>query len=138
MSNSIPLSLRSQYRAKCSIMAPILWVLIGILLCLVGHIMNDNRLRVIELDILESQITSGFMYKEDALVNPKDVFLQGQGRGLALKASAQPGVDVVKIEAPQVPPSMIQLSELLGKEIGEISGVNEELLGMADDDKAGI
>jgi len=97
-----------------------------------------NRRRVIELDILESQITSGFMYKEDALVNPKDVFLQGQGRGLALKASAQPGVDVVKIEAPQVPPSMIQLSELLGKEIGEISGVNEELLGMADDDKAGI
>ena len=97
-----------------------------------------NRRRIIELDILESQITSGFMYKEDALVNPKDVFLQGQGRGLALKANAQPGIDVVKIEPPQVPPSMIQLSELLGKEITEISGVSEELLGMADDDKAGI
>jgi hypothetical protein len=97
-----------------------------------------NRRRVIELDILESQITSGFMYKENALVNPKDVFLQGQGRGLALKANAQPGVDVVKIEPPQIPPSMIQLSELLGKEIQEISGVSEELLGMADDDKAGI
>lgn len=97
-----------------------------------------NRRRVIELDILESQITSGFMYKENALVNPKDVFLQGQGRGLALKANAQPGVDVVKIEAPQIPPSMIQLSELLGKEIQEISGVSEELLGMANDDKAGI
>ena len=97
-----------------------------------------NRRRVIELDILESQITSGFMYKENALVNPKDVFLQGQGRGLALKANAQPGVDVVKIEAPQIPPSMIQLSELLGKEVQEISGVSEELLGMAQDDKAGI
>lgn len=97
-----------------------------------------NRRRVIELDILESQITSGFMYKENALVNPKDVFLQGQGRGLALKANAQPGVDVVKIEAPQIPPSMIQLSELLGKEVQEISGVSEELLGMADDDKAGV
>lgn len=97
-----------------------------------------NRRRVIELDILESQITSGFMYKENALVNPKDVFLQGQGRGLALKANAQPGVDVVKIEAPQIPPSMIQLSELLGKEIQEISGVSEELLGMANDDKAGV
>lgn len=97
-----------------------------------------NRRRVIELDILESQITSGFMYKENALVNPKDVFLQGQGRGLALKANAQPGVDVMKIEAPQIPPSMIQLSELLGKEVQEISGVSEELLGMADDDKAGV
>jgi hypothetical protein len=96
-----------------------------------------NRRRIIELDILESQITSGFIYKENALVNPKDVFLQGQGRGLALKANAQPG-DVIPIQPPQIPPSMIQLSELLGKEVSEISGVNEELLGSAQDDKAGV
>lgn len=97
-----------------------------------------NRRRIIELDILESQINSGYIYKENALINPKDVFLQGQGRGLALKANADPRADVVKIDAPQIPPSMIQLSELLGKEVQEISGVSEELLGMADDDKAGV
>lgn len=96
-----------------------------------------NRRRVIELDILESQITSGFKYKENALVNPKDVFLSGQGRGLALKEEAQMS-DVEQIQPPQVPPSMIQLSELLAKEVSEISGVNEELLGSAVDDKAGI
>lgn len=96
-----------------------------------------NRRRIIELDILESQITSGFKYKENALVNPKDIFLQGQGRGLALKEEAQM-TDVEQIVPPSVPPSMIQLSELLGKEIQEISGVNEELLGSALDDKAGI
>lgn len=96
-----------------------------------------NRRRIIELDILESQITSGFKYKENALVNPKDVFLQGQGRGLALKAGAQM-TDVEQIIAPQIPPSMIQLSELLGNELKNISGVNEELLGSAVDDKAGI
>lgn len=96
-----------------------------------------NRRRIIELDILESQVNSGFYYKENALVNPRDVFLQGQGKGLALKAEASMD-DVRKIEPAQVPPSMIQLSELLGKEIGEISGVNEELLGSADDDKAGV
>lgn len=98
-----------------------------------------NRRRIIELDILESQITSGFAYKENALVNPKDVFLQGQGRGLALKASDQPIETLVKkIEAPQIPASMIQLSEILGQEIQQISGVNEELLGSAADDKAGV
>lgn len=96
-----------------------------------------NRRRVLELDILESQINSGYKYKENALVNPKDVFLQGQGKGLALKAEAQM-TDVEKIEPAQVPPSMIQLSELLGQEISQISGVNEELLGSAEDDKAGI
>lgn len=96
-----------------------------------------NRRRVLELDILESQINSGYKYKENALVNPKDIFLQGQGKGLALKAEAQM-TDVEKIEPAQVPPSMIQLSELLGQEISQISGVNEELLGSAEDDKAGI
>lgn len=96
-----------------------------------------NRRRIIELDILESQINSGWIYKENALVNPKDVFLQGQGKGLALKAEAQM-TDVQRIEPSQVPPSMIQLSELLGQELGQISGVNEELLGSAEDDKAGI
>jgi len=96
-----------------------------------------NRRKVIELDILESQINSGWKYKENALVNPKDVFLNGQGRGLALKEDAQM-TDVEQILAPQVPPSMMQLSELLGREIQEISGVNEELLGSAIDDKAGI
>lgn len=96
-----------------------------------------NRRKIIELDILESQINSGWVYKENALVNPKDVFLNGQGRGLALKEDAQMS-DVQQIIAPQVPPSMIQLSEILGREIQEISGVNEELLGSAVDDKAGI
>jgi hypothetical protein len=96
-----------------------------------------NRRRIIELDLLESQINSGWKYKENALVNPKDVFLSGQGRGLALKEDAQM-TDVEQIMPPQVPPSMIQLSELLAKEISEVSGVNEELLGSANDDKAGI
>lgn len=96
-----------------------------------------NRRRIIELDILESQITSGFKYKENALVNPKDIFLQGQGRGLALKEEAQMS-DVEQIVPPAIPASMIQLSELLGKEVEQISGVNEELLGSALDEKAGI
>lgn len=96
-----------------------------------------NRRRIIELDILESQINSGWIYKENALVNPKDVFLSGQGRGLALKTDASMA-DVQQILPPQIPPSMIQLSELLAKEISEVSGVNEELLGSASDDKAGV
>ncbi len=96
-----------------------------------------NHRRRLELDLLESQVNSGWKYKENALVNPKDVFMQGQGRGLALKAEAQM-TDVEKIEPAQVPPSMIQLSELLAHEIQEISGINEELLGSAEDDKAGI
>ena len=96
-----------------------------------------NRRKVIELDILESQVNSGMKYKEDSLVNPKDIYLQGQGRGIALKREADMN-DVQPIPPPAIPPSIMELSQLLAREMQEISGVNEELLGSADDDKAGI
>ena len=96
-----------------------------------------NRRKQIELDILESQINSGVKFKEDSLVNPKDAFLTGQGRSLALKKDADMN-DVQQMLPPQIPPSMIQLSEILAREIQEISGVSEELLGMSNDDVAGV
>ena len=96
-----------------------------------------NRRKVIELDLAESQMTSGWIYKENALVNPKDVYMTGQGKGLALKAEAQM-TDVQPIQPPQIPPSFFQLSENLTTEIMQIAGVNEELMGQAIDDKAGI
>ena len=96
-----------------------------------------NRRKVIELDILESQLSSGWIYKENALVNPKDVFQSGQGRGIALKSEAQM-TDVQQIQAAQIPSNNLEVSQLLGKEIQEISGVSEELLGSASDDVAGI
>jgi len=97
-----------------------------------------NRRKAIELDILESQINSGWKYKEDALVDPDDVYNQvGQGKGLALKATASMS-DVEQIIPGAIAPTTIQLSELLGKEMQEIVGVSDENLGTAVDDKAGI
>ena len=96
-----------------------------------------NRRKVIELDILESQVNSGFIYKEDALVDPRDVFMTGQGKGIALKQTAQM-TDIQPIQSPVIPPSTLQLSEILAREVQEIAGVSDEALGTAEDDKAGI
>lgn len=93
----------------------------------------DHRKRV-ELDLLESQVSSGFKFKENALLNPKDVFLHGSGRGIAIKQEANME-DVQAIQPPDVPQGMMQLSQQLATEIQEISGVNEELLGTAEDDR---
>lgn len=96
-----------------------------------------NHRMVIMLKILESQVATGWLYKADTLVNPQDVFQYGEGKGIALKKGAQM-TDIQQIQPPQIPPSMIQMSEILSNEIKEISGVNSELLGSAIDDKAGI
>lgn len=96
-----------------------------------------NRRKIIELDILESQVTSGYIYKESSLIDPSAVFFQGQGRGIALKDTAQM-TDVQQIVAPNIPPAMMQISDSLGNEIQKISGINEEMLGSAVDDKAGF
>ena len=115
------------------------WKIQGVVRALRDSQFLYNRRKIIELDILESQVNAGMKVMEGSLVDDNDAFMSGQGRALFVKKDAPLGMDSVQpMQAPQVPPSMIQLSEILGKEISEISGVNEELLGAADDDKAGI
>jgi hypothetical protein len=98
-----------------------------------------NRRKAIELDILESQVNSGWKVMEGSLVDNNDVFKSGQGQPIFIKATAPLGMDSAQqIMSPGIQPSVIQLSEILAREINEISGINEELLGVADDDKAGI
>lgn len=98
-----------------------------------------NRRRIIELQMLEARATSSLKIMEGTLVDDNDAFLTNPGRAYFVKKDSPMGLDGIQpMPDPQVPPSMLQLSELLGQEIQQISGVNEELLGMADDDKAGI
>jgi hypothetical protein len=98
-----------------------------------------NRRKAIELDILESQVNSGMKVLEGSLVDDNDVLKAGQGQPIFIKRDAPAGMgSVEQMQSPMIPPTTIQLSEILSREIQEISGVNEELLGSAEDDKAGV
>jgi hypothetical protein len=96
-----------------------------------------NRRMITILDIFETQANSGWVFKEESLVDPASIYLVGQGRGIALKSDAQM-TDVVKIAPGDVPVSMFNICEMLSKEMNTITGVNEEMIGSAVDDKAGI
>jgi len=96
-----------------------------------------NRRRVIELAILESQVTSGYKYKVGSVTDESAFRQTGQGMLIPVNTNAEMS-DVEQITAPGIPSSMMELSRSLADDITKISGVSEELLGMADDDKSGI
>lgn len=96
-----------------------------------------NRRKIIELDILESQSNSGWIAKENSFVDPKSPYKTGQGQVLWLKEEANM-TDVQPIQPSTISAGMFQVSEKMGDLLQQISGINEELLGSATDDKAGI
>jgi hypothetical protein len=96
-----------------------------------------NMRKVIELEILQSQINSGWIYPIDAVTDPKAFRQTGQGFLIPLKAGHLPN-EIQRIEAAAIPQSLLELSSSLAEDITKICGVNEELLGSATDDKSGI
>lgn len=96
-----------------------------------------NMRKCIELEILQSQINSGWIYPVDAVTDPKAFRQSGQGFHIPLKAGHLPN-EIQRLDPPAIPQSLIELSNRLAEDITNIMGVNEELLGSATDDKAGI
>lgn len=98
-----------------------------------------NMRKVIELQILQSQVNAGWIYPVDAVVDSK-AFRQssgGDGFLIPLKSGHLPQ-EIQRIEPSAIPQSLLELSASLAEDITKISGVNEELLGAATDDKSGI
>lgn len=98
-----------------------------------------NMRKIIELQILQSQVNAGWIYPVDVVTDTK-AFRQSSGGDaflIPLKAGRLPS-EIQRIEPSAIPASLLELSRSLSEDITKISGVNEELLGMAQDDKAGI
>lgn len=98
-----------------------------------------NMRKIIELQLLQSQVNAGWIYPTDVVVDPK-CFRQASGGDawlIPLKSGHLPN-EIQRIEPSAIPQSLMELSASLSEEITKISGVNEELLGAATDDKSGI
>lgn len=95
-----------------------------------------NVRKVTDLDILSSQ-QQGLKVKKGALVTPDDSLNAGNGRVLVINDKMQMD-DVQPMQIIPPSPVMLQMEEMLRTVMQQISGVNEELLGSAVDDKAGV
>lgn len=75
--------------------------------------------------MLDAQVQSGLMVKEDALVNPEDAYFQGPGKVFFLKQSANIATDIAPIPAPPVASGWMELIQTIEKEIMDIVGPEE-------------
>ena len=99
------------------------------------HLYNVRK--VIELDLLQSQVQNAWVYPVDAVVDSKAFRQTENGCVIPLKAGFTPD-SVKRLDPQSIPESVVQLSNLLAEDITRIIGTNDELLGAATDDKAGV
>lgn len=100
-----------------------------------------NRRIIINHDISESSVNTGWIKRENAIADADVTKRVGQGIDIEVKDDFRdtPLQDVIqKITPNQVPPSDLQLAEQLQELAQATTNVNQELLGAAVDDKAGI
>lgn len=90
-----------------------------------------NKRRSQMVDILDSQINSGWIAEEDSVVNPRSLFQSSQGKVIWKKHDATPG-SLEKIPPAQIPPSFFQLQELFDKDIKDILGINDAAFGQME------
>ena len=99
--------------------------------CQIDPQKESNR-RISQMsDLLDSQINSGWLADEDAVVNPRSLFQASQGKVVWRKKDSKPGA-VEKIPPAQIPPSMFQLQELYAKNTMEILGINDAAFGATE------
>jgi len=100
-----------------------------------------NRRIILNHDISESSINSGWLYRENSIANEENIKYAGQGKELQVKDEFRDhalGDVIQKIIPNSVPPSDLQLADQMLQLLHPLAGVTPELMGMANDSKSGI
>lgn len=93
-----------------------------------------NKRRSKMVDMLDSQLNTGYIAKTNSVSNPTSLYKSGQGQVIWMKPEAQLA-DVQRIEPPRLDPSMFQLEAEFEKDMFEVLGLSPENVGMAENEK---
>lgn len=99
--------------------------------CMIDPQKEANRRRSQMIDILDSQINSGWLAKKSSVINPRALFQTSQGKVVWKEDDAQPG-DIEKIQPAQIPQGMFELQRQFDQDIMNILGVNDAAFGMTE------
>lgn len=90
-----------------------------------------NRRHSQIIDLMESIINTGWITKNGAVLDPTMLMQAGQGRQIVINDGYDVGTDVREINPPNIPPGYLQYQDIIDKNIMEIPGASDELLGLS-------
>lgn len=90
-----------------------------------------NRRHSQIIDLMESIINTGWITKNGAVLDPTMLLQAGQGRQIVVNDGYDVNADVREISPPNIPPGYLQYQDIIDKNIFEIPGGSEELLGLS-------
>jgi len=90
-----------------------------------------NRRHSQIIDIMESIINSGWVHKNGAVVDPEMLFQTGQGRNIVVNQDFDVNGDLREISPPQIPQGYLAYQDIMDRNIMEIPGGSDELLGLS-------
>ncbi len=90
-----------------------------------------NRRHSQIIDLMESVINTGFITKNGAVLDPNMLMQAGQGRQIVVNEGYDVNADIREISPPNIPPGYLQYQDIIDKNIMEIPGGSDELLGLS-------
>jgi hypothetical protein len=90
-----------------------------------------NRRHSQIIDLMESIINTGWITKNGAVLDPTMLMQAGQGRQIVVNDGYDVNADVREISPPNIPAGYLQYQDIIDKNIMEIPGASDELLGLS-------
>jgi len=90
-----------------------------------------NRRHSQIIDLMESIINSGWISKNGAVLDPNMLLQAGQGKQIVINEGYDVNTDIREISAPNIPAGYLQYQDIMDKNIMEIPGASDELLGLS-------
>lgn len=88
-----------------------------------------NRRHSQIIDLMESVVNTGWISKNGAVLDPDMLFMSGAGRNIVINEDFDMG-DLREINPPQIPPGYLSYQDIMDKNILEIPGWTDEIMGL--------
>ncbi len=90
-----------------------------------------NRRHSQIIDLMESIINTGYITRNGAVLDPAMLMQAGQGKQIVINEGYDVNADIREISPPNIPPGYLQYQDIIDKNIMEIPGASDELLGLS-------